>query len=137
MIDAVTILVIHPWDPNLYLGVTRKDDPNAWGLPGGKIDPGELPYEAAQRELFEETGLTSQGMYRVFNHPCRANPTKTGKTYQVVTYCATVSGEISTTEAGKVGWVNRDTLLAGPFGEYNRNLFEALDGPWSIISCCG
>ena len=28
-----------------------------WGLPGGKIDPGETPEKAAYRELEEETGV--------------------------------------------------------------------------------
>ncbi len=29
----------------------------AWLSPGGHIDPGELPHEAAEREFFEETGI--------------------------------------------------------------------------------
>lgn len=31
--------------------------PPRWLVPGGGIDPGETPAEAAVRELFEETGL--------------------------------------------------------------------------------
>jgi 8-oxo-dGTP diphosphatase len=40
--------------------IKRKKDPFAghWALPGGFIDPGESPEEAAHRELQEETGLT-------------------------------------------------------------------------------
>ena len=35
----------------------HRRDMDAWNLPGGGIEPGELPTEAAVREVKEETGL--------------------------------------------------------------------------------
>ncbi len=37
----------------------RADIPNAWQLPQGGVDEGETYLEAAQRELYEETGIKS------------------------------------------------------------------------------
>lgn len=36
----------------------RHHDSETWELPAGHIEPGETPYEAACRELEEETGAT-------------------------------------------------------------------------------
>lgn len=38
--------------------ILKDQEEGLWGLPGGKIEPGENPREAALRELFEETGIS-------------------------------------------------------------------------------
>ncbi len=35
----------------------RRSDNGLWGTPGGSVDPGEAPAQAAVREAYEETGL--------------------------------------------------------------------------------
>lgn len=50
------------WSTRAALLLTRRalglgNHPGQWALPGGRIDPGEAPEEAALRELAEEIGL--------------------------------------------------------------------------------
>jgi 8-oxo-dGTP pyrophosphatase MutT (NUDIX family) len=39
----------------------HKSSGNKFGLPAGKVDPGESTLQAMQREIWEETGLTIPG----------------------------------------------------------------------------
>lgn len=44
----------------LLLRNPDKAQPNTWGLPSGKINPGEIPFDAACREFGEETGYNEE-----------------------------------------------------------------------------
>ncbi|HEX7856534.1 MAG TPA: NUDIX domain-containing protein [Sphingobium sp.] len=55
---AARLLVIAPDGRLLLFRFTPDNGPAFWCTPGGAVDPGESYEEAAQRELFEETGMT-------------------------------------------------------------------------------
>lgn len=101
------------------LAVSRKHDPNDFGLPGGKVDPGETPWEAARRECMEETGLEVTAMNQ---EPFHDEPDDNG--YRCITFRAIVNGDIDTDEAGVVRWVQPGTLMAGSFGPYNTKVLR-------------
>jgi 8-oxo-dGTP diphosphatase len=50
--DGSVLLMLRNKEPNLGL----------WVGPGGKLEPGESPYDCAKRELYEETGLEVKGL---------------------------------------------------------------------------
>jgi len=102
------------------LAVSRKDNPSDFGLPGGKVDEGEEPINAAVRELQEETGLVASDLSPVF---CNDDDG-----YVTTTFRGTVNGEIDTPESGLVRWVDREELFNGSFGEYNKALFAKVFG---------
>lgn len=74
MPPLVLATVVYPLRAGRVLLMHRQQQPNLglWTGAGGKVDPGESPYECALRELGEETGLQAdharfRGMLTLFS----------------------------------------------------------------------
>lgn len=124
MYFGVCVLVMN--DDGNVLSVSRKDDPNDVGLPGGKVEPGETPIEAAIRELYEETGYKIiDARYAQLVYHAEDGAGKLAVTYTIPVGALKKVNE--PTEKGVVEWLNPSVLAKGKtFGEYNRGLFKTI-----------
>jgi 8-oxo-dGTP diphosphatase len=52
----------------------RHQDRTTWEIPGGHIEPGETPDEAAARELYEETGALKYSLKAVCDYSVTGTP---------------------------------------------------------------
>lgn len=62
----------------------RKHKANSWEIPGGHVELGELVEEAAQRELWEETGATEFSLHSVCDFSIRS---ANGYSYNRLFFC--------------------------------------------------
>jgi 8-oxo-dGTP pyrophosphatase MutT (NUDIX family) len=119
-VGATCIVVLG--EDGLVLAVSRKDDPRDFGLPGGKMEPGETVEDCARRELEEETGVHAQKLVSIFVGPART-PGRLCEGFFALYF----GNAPRLRERGAIGWVPWSVLFEGSFGDYNRKLKAALD----------
>lgn len=121
--QAACCLILKDDGSGKVLAVSRKDNPLLFGFPGGHVDPGERPIDAAARELEEECGLIATDLHLVFS--C-----EDAQGFVTSTYACEVEGEIHTDEKGVIKWVDPSVLMnpsSSPFVDYNTKLFRKLN----------
>lgn len=113
------------------LAISRGDDTNEWGMPGGKVEPNESLEVAVVRETYEETGVViaaPQSVYTAFV-PGESNFICTTFVAHIVAQAPDAPRSVP--YEGEVGWAHPAVLARGPFGEYNRALFDHLNIQYS------
>lgn len=98
--------------------VGRHRDVGTWVIPGGALEPGELPADAAVREVWEETGLEVRltgihGVYAGTDDHRVTYPNGDVVDYVAMVFDAeVVGGELpsETDELTELRWVDLDTL---------------------------
>jgi mutator protein MutT len=113
--DGASIAVL---SQNKVLLVRRMRAPSVgmWSLPGGKIEGGESPREAARRELKEETGIEAD-VEGVLDRVAVA--ASGDRTYRLTVFYGRLTGGVLRPggDAETAEWVHLDEVEARPMTE--------------------
>lgn len=107
--------------------ITRRHDDRPlgglWELPGGKVEPDELPEAAVVRELVEEVGLT----VRVVGSLPSIDHAYDHASVRLLPYwCEPVSGEARPLDVAELAWVEPAELKRRPFPPANGPMIDAI-----------
>ena len=126
MKEAAVVIIVKD---GLVLGISRRNNPNKFGLIGGKVSKGETAMEAAVRETEEETGLMIGNVFYVYS---RMEPRGSPDGEDFYSHCFFTTefvGELRESDEGHLRWMTPAELSEGElaaFGDYNSNAFRYL-----------
>lgn len=109
-------------EQNDVLAVRRPSPPHEFVVPGGEVERGETPEEAALRELREETNVRGRRAQLVW---ASTSPTDGRQVYVVVVL--RWSGTALPLEGEDVAWMKERALVeqAGRYANFHREMFDA------------
>lgn len=114
VLAALAVLI----EGDRVLLVRRRNEPDAglWGFPGGRVEPGETVFAAAERELAEETGVAAEaGDFLTVIDVIRRDGAHLAHHYALVAVlCRGATGApVAASDASAAEWVPLVDVLAG------------------------
>ncbi|RJL27132.1 NUDIX hydrolase [Bailinhaonella thermotolerans] len=122
---ALRLALAAVWDEAERLLLVFNRGRRCWELPGGQIDPGETPRQAAVRELREESGLHVPGLVFAGHARFVLGPRRHVEYGALYTGRARAHGGFTPTEEiGAICWWDGERPLAGPLQPLDAYLGE-------------
>lgn len=116
--------------------MVREKADGGWTLPGGWADVGDVPSEAAEREVWEEAGFRVKARRVIGVYDAnRSGPLEFFHAFKIIFLCDLVGGEATVSdETTEVAFFGRDELPAVLSGERTRprhleRIFAMADNP--------
>jgi 8-oxo-dGTP diphosphatase len=124
----VAVNVVRDPDGKVLLAerTARQMGAGFWELPGGKIDPGETPQQAAARELVEEIGITAESLTPLMTYE-HAFPTKRVRLH--IFRVGRWSGAPRGREGQRLAWIDPLSPHISPLLPSNLRVLTALGLP--------
>ena len=115
--DSVAILVVNNDEKILTISSPGRI---GFNMPGGGVETGESPKQAASRELFEETGLTAHALVPIYIG--YGTNGKAVATFKALSY----SGKLRSSNEGDVSWSEPEVVASSAFGRYFQDMQAAV-----------
>ncbi|ATL32760.1 NUDIX hydrolase [Streptomyces formicae] len=121
--------------------LVRREDNGLWALPGGVVEVGERPADAAVREAFEEVGLRAEAVALNGQYDSRSTGTNTPFHVVHLVYACRVTDASAlrvSAETDDFGWFSRDRVprLSPGHDVRVRDAFDRHEGKLTRQSFC-
>ena len=110
--------VVVPDGKGRFLSILQGGRKGRHAFPGGHIEKGERPHDAAVRELYEETGLSVSSLAPLCQILSDDRVT--------FLFVATVKGKIKESHEGPISWRKPKDFLQGKYGKFSHHAFACI-----------
>ena len=114
----------------------RDENRDKWVGIGGKFEPGESPEDCAQREVYEETGLSMKSW--AYRGIVTFVSDEWGTEYMHLFHSKDFTGTLRDCDEGVLEWVDKKALLSLPIWEGDKIFLRLLDEerPFFSLKLC-